>query len=204
MFVVSQCLNQSNKEVFNLIFIGIDIAKNHHDNTIIIDYGEILNSHLHIENSASGFKKLHMGIRFHMKSLEDIHIGMEETGIYHENLRDFLIAQGYTVYSINPKLTYHSRLSSSPRRTKTDRLDAIAITRYIMNSYTVLHPYTPLLYHLDELKQLSHSYHNKKIFITNTKIELKRLLQITFPEFLKHFDPYSKWALDYRFDWAQQ
>ena len=196
MFVVSQCLNQSNKEVFNLIFIGIDIAKDHHDIAIINDCGEILNSHLHIENSASGFKKLHMEIRSHMKSLDDIHIGVEETGIYHENLRDFLIAQGYTVYSINPKLTYHSRLSSSPRRTKTDKLDAIAITRYIMNSHTVLHSYTPSLYHLDELKQLSRSYHNKKILLSKAKTELKRLLQITFPEFLKHFNPYSKWALD--------
>lgn len=179
-----------------MIFIGIDIAKDHHDIAIINDCGEILNDSLHIENSSVGFKKLHREISSHMKSVKDIHIGMEETGIYHENLRDFLIEKGFNVYTINPKLTYHSRLSSSPRRTKTDKLDAIAITRYIMNRYTALHSYTPSLYHLAELKQLSRSYHNKKILFSKAKTELKRLLQITFPEFLKQFNPYSDWSLD--------
>ena len=183
-----------------MVFIGIDIASDHHDITIISDNAEVLNEHLHICNSMIGFKKLHMEIRSHTKSANNVFIGMEETGIYHENLRDFLIVHGYNVYTINAKLIYHSRLSSSPRRTKTDKLDAMAITRYIMNHYKVLHPYTPPLYHLEELKQLTRNYHHKKILLSKAKTELKRLLQISFPEFLKHFNPYSKWSRSILYD----
>ena len=188
--------DNSNKEVFILIFIGIDIAKDHHDIVIIDDYGEIIKEHFQINNDKAGFKKLHTEIKSCMKSLNDIHIGMEETGIYHENLRDFLISKGFTVYTINPLLTSYSRKASSPRLTKTDKIDATAICRYIMNNVRLLHSYTPSLYYIDELKQLSRTYHHKKELLSKTKMELKRLLQISFPEFTKHFDPYAKWALD--------
>jgi transposase len=186
----------TNKEVFILIYIGIDIAKDHHDIVIIDDYGEIIKEHFQINNDKEGFKKLHTEIKSCMKSLNDIHIGMEETGIYHENLRDFLISKGFTVYTINPLLTSYSRKASSPRLTKTDKIDATAICRYIMNNIRFLHSYTPSLYYIDELKQLSRTYHHKKQLLSKTKMELKRLLQIGFPEFTKHFDPYAKWSLD--------
>lgn len=179
-----------------MIFIGIDIAKDHHDIIIIDDYGEIIKEHFQISNDKVGYKKLHTEIKSCMKPLNDIHIGMEETGIYHENLRDFLISKGFTVYTINPLLTSYSRKASSPRLTKTDKIDATAICRYIMNNIRILHSYTPSLYYIDELKQLSRAYHNKKELLSKTKMELKRLLQISFPEFTKHFDPYAKWSLD--------
>jgi transposase len=178
-----------------LIFIGIDVAKNKHDIVIIDDYGEVIKEHFTIHNNIVGFKKLHTEIISCMKSLNDIHIGMEETGIYHGNLRDFLITLGYTVYTINPLLTSYSRKASSPRLTKTDKIDCVAICRYIMNNYRSLHSYTSSLYHLDELKQLSRVYTSKNSTLSKSKVELKRLLQISFPEFTKHFDPYSKWAL---------
>jgi len=179
-----------------LIFIGIDIAKDHHDIIIIDDYGEIIKDHFQISNNKEGFKKLHTEINSCMKSIKDIHIGMEETGIYHENLRDFLISKGFSVYTINPLLTSYSRKASSPRLTKTDKIDATAICRYIMNNYRLLHSYTPSLYYIEELKQLSRLYHDKNNQLTKTKDEFKRLLQMSFPEFLKHFNPYAKWALD--------
>lgn len=120
---------------------------------------------------------------------------MEETGIYHENLRDFLISKGFTVYTINPLLTSYSRRASSPRLTKTDKIDATAICRYIMNNYRLLHSYTPSLYHLDELKQLTRTFRTRTVLLTKSKTELKRLLHMSFPEFIKHFNPYSKWTL---------
>ena len=178
-----------------MIFIGIDIAKDKHDIVIIDDYGEIIKEHFTIHNNIVGFKKLHTEIRSCMKSLKDTHIGMEETGIYHSNLRDYLISKEYTVYTINPLLTSYSRKASSPRLTKTDKIDCVAICRYIMNNYRSLHSYTPSLYHLNELKQLSRIYVSKSLLLSKSKVELKRLLQISFPEFTKHFNPYSKWTL---------
>lgn len=182
-------------------FIGIDVASLKHDIIVIDDYGEIIKDHFTISNDKVGFKKLHTEIKSCMKSVNDIHIGMEETGIYHENLRDFLISNGFTVYTINPLLTSYSRKSLSPRMTKTDKIDATAICRYIMNNIRALHSYTPSLYHLDELKQLSRNYHSKNKLLSKSKTELKRLLHISFPEFKKHFDPLSKWALKTLYDY---
>jgi len=178
-----------------LIFIGIDVASQKHDIIIIDDYGEIIKDHFTISNDKQGLKKLHTAITSCMKSIKDIHIGMEETGIYHENLRDFLISKGFTVYTINPLLTSYSRRASSPRLTKTDKIDSTAICRYIMNNYRSLHSYIPSLYHLDELKQLTRTFRTRSVLLIKSKTELKRLLQISFPEFTKHFNPYSKWAL---------
>jgi len=184
-----------------LVYIGIDVASLKHDIIIIDDYGEIIKDHFTISNDKVGFKKLHTEIKSCMKSIKDIHIGMEETGIYHENLRDFLISKGFIVYTINPLLTSYSRKASSPRMTKTDKIDATAICRYIMNNIRALHSYTPSLYHLDELKQISRNYHSKNKLLSKSKTELKRLLHISFPEFKKHFDPYSKWALSILHDY---
>lgn len=172
-----------------------------HDIIIINDLGEIIYDHFIIQNNIAGFKKLHTVIQSCTKSVNDIRIGMEATGIYHNNLRDFLISKGYTVYCINPMLVSLSRKSASPRMTKTDKIDAIAVCRHLMYNLNRLHPYTPPLYHLLELKQLSRDYNSNNQIVTKAKGELKRLLQMFFPEFLKHFNPFSKWTLDLLYDY---
>jgi transposase len=184
-----------------LIFVGIDIAMDKHDIIIINDLGEIVYDHFIIQNNRSGFKKLHTVIQSCTKSVNDIRIGMEATGIYHNNLRDFLISKGYTVYCTNPMLVSLSRKSASPRMTKTDKIDAIAVCRHLMNNIDKLHSYTPPLYHLVELKQLTRDYITNNQTIVKAKGELIRLLQIVFPEFLKHFNPFSKWVLDLLHDY---
>ena len=60
--------DNSTKEVFILVYIGIDIAKDHHDIVIIDDYGEIIKEHFQITNDKVGFKKLHTEIKSCMKS----------------------------------------------------------------------------------------------------------------------------------------
>ncbi|MDT8337541.1 MAG: transposase, partial [Candidatus Izemoplasmatales bacterium] len=79
--------------------------------------------------------------------------------------------------------------------------DAIAVCRHLMYNLSRLHPYTPPLYHLVELKQLSRDYNSNNQIITKAKGELKRLLQMFFPEFLKHFNSFSKWTLDLLYDY---
>lgn len=179
-----------------MLFIGIDIAKDHHDIAFLDDFGEVIREHLTISNDHVGYEKLHTEILPRMKSLDNVHIGMEETGIYHENLRDFLIDLDFKVYTINPLLTSFSRKAASPRRTKTDKIDALAIAKYIMQNWRSLHSYTPSLYHLDELKGLMRLYYTRQVMVSKSKTELKRLLQIVFPEFLHYFDPFALGSLD--------
>jgi len=121
---------------------------------------------------------------------------MEETGIYHERIRAYLMRCGYEVHTINPTLVFHSRKSAALRSTKTDKVDALAIARYLMMYTGSLHSCTPSLYHLEALKSSARIYHTKRETLSRTKTELKRLLHSVFPEFKRHYDPLSQWALN--------
>lgn len=179
-----------------MLFIGIDVASKKHDVIIISEYGEILSEPFAIENSVDGFKKLHTEISSHMEHNDCIHIGLEETGIYSSNIRDFLYSLDFKVYMINPILTYHSRMAHSLRNTKTDKVDCLAICRYIMHNHMHLKPYISTLYTTSELKSLSRLRLDKLKLISKSKMEFTRLLQITFPEFAKHFKQHSLWAVE--------
>lgn len=179
-----------------MLFVGIDVASKKHDAVIITEYGEILSSPFTIENSLDGYKKLHTEISSHMEPNDCVHIGLEETGIYSSNIRDFLCSLGFNVYMINPILTHHSRMAHSLRNTKTDKLDCLAICRYITHNHKHLKPYISTLYTTSELKSLSRLRIDKLKIISKSKMEFTRLLQIIFPEFIKHFDQHSLWALD--------
>jgi len=179
-----------------MLFIGIDVASKKHDIIIISQYGEVLSDSFTIENSIDGFKKLHTEISSHMEHNDCIHIGLEETGIYSSNIRDFLCSLDFKVYMINPILTHHSRMAYSLRNTKTDKLDCFAICRYIMQNYTHLKPYISTLYTTSELKSLSRLRLDKLKLMSKSKVEFTRLLQIIFPEFPKHFKQHSLWAVE--------
>ncbi len=177
-------------------YVGIDVASLKHDCTIITDQGEILEDGLTISNDSSGFEVLRETMRKHDACPKTTKIGMEETGVYHERLRTHLMRYGYRVYTINPALVFHSRKAETLRRTKTDKVDALAIARYLMMYKGSLHSYTPSLYHLDALKSSTRIYHGKRETLAHTKTELKRLLHSIFPEFKAHYDPLSQWALN--------
>lgn len=179
-----------------MLFVGVDVASKKHDVAIITEYGEILSSPFTIENSIDGFKKLHAEISSYMEPDTCVHIGLEDTGIYSSNIRDFLCSLGFNVYMINPILTHHSRMAYSLRNTKTDKLDCLAICRYIIHNLSRLKPYISTLYTTSELKSLSRLRIDKLKIISKSKMEFTRLLQIIFPEFIKHFDQHSLWALE--------
>lgn len=179
-----------------MLFIGIDVASKKHDVIIISEHGEVLSEPFTIENSIDGFKKLHTEISSHMEHNDCIHIGLEETGIYSSNIRDFLYSLDFKVYMINPILTYHSRMAHSLRNTKTDKVDCLAICRYIMQNHKLLKPYISTLYTTSELKSLSRLRLDKLKLISKSKMEFTRLLQITFPEFTKQFKQHSLWAVE--------
>ena len=177
-------------------YVGIDVASLKHDCTIVTDQGEILKDGLTIGNDSNGFESLMETMRQHGASPKTTKIGMEETGIYHERIRSYLMHYGYSVYTINPALVFHSRKAETLRSTKTDKVDALAIARYLMMYKGSLHSYTSSLYHFDALKSSTRIYHAKRETLARTKTELKRLLHSVFPEFKEHYDPLSQWALD--------
>jgi transposase len=177
-----------------MLFVGIDVASNKHDAAITSLYGEVLTEPFTLSNDIHGFKKLRKEILSHTKSHDEVHIGIEETGIYSKNICEFLALCDFNVYMINPVLTSHSRKSQSVRLTKTDKIDALAICRYVEFNLKRLNSYTPSLYILEEIKSLSRARLDIQSRNIKAKTEWARLLDITFPEFKKTYSQQSKWV----------
>ena len=178
-----------------MFFVGIDVASQKHDITITTDYGEVVKHNFTIQNNSDGFKKLRQEILSHTESIDTVRIGIEETGIYSKNISEFLALHGFTVHLINPILTSNSRKAQSIRLTKTDKIDSLAICRYIEFNYKRLNSYTPTLYTISSaLKSLSRARLDKQKQLSRVKTEWTRLLDIYFPEFRRHFDQHAGWV----------
>ena len=177
-----------------MLFVGIDVASKKHDAVITTYYGDVLTEPFTILNNLEGFKKLRDEILSHTEHLDDVRIGIEETGIYSKNIAEFLALCGFTVHMINPVLTSNSRKSQSVRLTKTDKIDALAICRYVEFNYKRLNSYTPTLYIYDEIKSLSRARLDIQSRLIKAKTEWTRLLDISFPEFRSNYKQHSKWV----------
>lgn len=179
-----------------MLFVGIDVASQKHDVAMTTTHGKTLSAPFTIANNLEGFKKLRDEIVSHTEHLDDVRIGIEETGIYSKNIAEFLALCGFTIHMINPVLTSNSRKSQSIRPTKTDSIDALVICRYLEFNYQRLNSYTSTLYTLSEIKSLSRARINVQKRLVQAKVEWTRLLDISFPEFRLKFDQHSKWVYE--------
>lgn len=165
-----------------MIFIGIDIASSKHDCVIMDQHRKVLEEPFTIKNSIIGFTKLIERIEKH-KNNQKVCIGLESTGHYGNNLITFLSTnEEYVIYVVNPLLTSIARRSSSLRKTKTDKTDAIAICAFLNSNYGTLKPYTLKYYHISKLKSLSRFRLSLVKQRSLFKVEFTRLVSLTFPE----------------------
>ena len=169
-----------------MIYVGIDVAKDKHDCHIMRDDGEVVVDNYTFENSREGFLAFDELIKRSKRRKEEVKIGLEYTGHYSHNLIENLKAKGYPVLALNPLKVNLYRKSKSLRNTKTDKSDARYIAevtseteiekkRYVVNDIHVLRSLTRYRYRL--LKT-----------IQSTKNRYRRVLQVVFPEFEKHFN----------------
>lgn len=167
-------------EVFIMIFVGIDVAKDKHDCIILNTDGEILSSCFTISNTLEGFNNLYEKIISFSNNLSEIKIGLEATGHYSINISEYLINKNLPIFIINPLHTSLYRKSQSFRKTKTDKADVHSIVSMLMTQK--LTPYIPTSYHSIELKSLSRYRFNLVNDCSKLKISFNRLLTIIFPE----------------------
>src|SRR5512136_1170636 len=106
--------------------LGIDIAKQKCDATLLVD-GKT--KHKTCKNSAEGFETLMLWLE--RQGVEKMHVCMEVTGNYGEDLAIYLHEAGHIVSIVNP-----ARIKgfgqSELVRTKTDKLDAALIARFCL------------------------------------------------------------------------
>ena len=164
-----------------MIYVGIDVAKDKHDCSILGTDAEELYPVFTITNNREGFDELFEAITETGADISEIKVGLEATGHYSYNLLGSLLDSGLTTYVINPLHTNLYRKGQSLRKTKTDKVDARSIAMMLITDRT-LKPYSDTSYHNEELKSLSRYRFELVRRRARLKTAVSRLINILFPE----------------------
>lgn len=177
-----------------MIIVGIDIAKNHHEATIIDASGNIIMKSFRFSNNHKGSSTLINNINKVNGSNETVVIGMEATGHYWLPLYSRLLSEGFDIKVINP-IQSDSFRNLYIRQTKNDSKDSFLIAeviRFGRFSSTCIAEESIL-----SLRNLSRF----RLFQVDMVADLKRkvisLLDQVFPEYSKLFsDTFGKSSLE--------
>ena len=167
------------------LYYGIDVASEKH-NCCVLDEKEHVMCEFSFTNDQTGFSKL-----LHYLNYPSIpegtkkHIGLEATGVYGENLTEFLRRNGFEVTTFNPLTVKKQLTATTLRKTKTDKSDAKFIA--VMLARGNYKPDAPTLYHISELKSLSRRRFLLVKKRSGAKNVAKSLIIKLFPEYLKLF-----------------
>lgn len=162
-----------------MIYVGIDIASEKHDCCILGEHNKKLES-FSFSNTRDGFISLLAACKKYAEP-EQTKIGLESTGIYGDNLRDFLRRNGYEIRTFNPLLIKKSIQATTLRKTKTDKSDASFLASYLARELP--DPDPQISYHISELKSLTRARFSAVGACSKAKTQLKALLVQVFPEF---------------------
>ena len=162
-----------------MIYVGIDIASEKHDCCILGEHNKKLES-FSFSNTRDGFLSLLAACKKYAEP-EQTKIGLESTGIYGDNLRDFLRRNGYEIRTFNPLLIKKSIQATTLRKTKTDKSDASFLASYLARELP--DPDPQISYHISELKSLTRARFSVVGACSKAKTQLKALLVQVFPEF---------------------
>ena len=168
-----------------MYFVGIDISKYKHDCFITTETGEVIEENLSFQNTNEGLNQL-LNLLKSLDHSKQIRIGFEATGHYGMNLKLFLEKNGYSFMEFNPNLVKQFIKSQTLRKTKTDKKDAIWITKYLISVDYKPHPQQ--FYHKFTLKSLSRK-RDKLVFQRSYYlVQITNILDLIFPEFKPLFD----------------
>src|SRR5512136_3268236 len=106
--------------------LGIDIAKQKFDAALL---AEGKTKHKTCKNSAEGFETLTLWLE--KQGIQKVHVCLEATGSYGEDLAIYLHEAGHIVSIVNPA-RIKGFAQSELIRTKTDKLDAALIARFCL------------------------------------------------------------------------
>ena len=162
--------------------LGVDVAKEKIDVELVNEQGEKERDEL--INKTNGFKKLDKWLKRHTTG--SVHICMESTSIYWEELAEHMHQAGYEVSVVNPARIKGYAMSQM-RRSKTDPIDAAVIADFCRTQEPKLWvPPSPeqrklraLVRHLEALKKSRTQQLNRLETCRDPEVEasLKTILQ---------------------------
>lgn len=125
-----QCIISIEEVLLMTYFVGIDIAKYKHDCFIQDLNSEVIHSSFTFKNNQFRFRRF-LSVLNSLDHSRKIKIGLESTGHYGSNLKQFLEANDYDYMEFNPLLIKKFSKSTTLRRTKTDKINAALISTYL-------------------------------------------------------------------------
>ena len=168
-----------------MYFVGIDISKYKHDCFICTETGEVIEENISFTNTNEGFIQL-LNLLKSLDNSQEIRIGFEATGHYGMNLKLFLEKNNYTFMEFNPALVKRFISTQTLRRTKTDKKDAMLITKYLISVDYKPHP--KQFYHKYSLKSLSRMREKLVKQRSYYEVQITNVLDIIFPEYKPFFN----------------
>jgi transposase len=175
-------------------YVGIDIAKTFHVVTII-DENEVkvFKKAFRVENEIDGYLNFIKKLDTVSIDKSNFLIGLEATGIYGENLLEFLLSKGYNVKLLNPFQTSRYREQTTMKKVKNDNIDSLMIALFIKDG-----KYSEGYVTGDEYQSLRTLYRNRTTIQNDMKDIKKRILTnlaVTFPEFEYITNPFTNIGL---------
>ena len=168
-----------------MYYVGIDISKYKHDCFICAETGEVIQENLSFANTNEGFCEL-LNLLKSLDNSKQIRIGFEATGHYGMNLKLFLEKNNYSFMEFNPALVKKFIAGQTLRRTKTDKKDAIQITKYLISVDYKPHP--TQFYHKYSLKSLTRLREKLVKQRSYYEVQITNILDVTFSELKPAFD----------------
>jgi len=166
----------------SLLFVGVDVSKDY-SSSQGLDQGGKKVFYLEFSMDGAGFSRFLNTVKSHCENLSEVTVAMESTGCYHINLFAFLCSEGIACVVINPLLVANfARLSL--RKTKTDKKDALTIAQFLLAHQNKLSQVS-YSQSSQDLKDLARERESLAVMIAGLKNDVRRLLQMTFPE-LEH------------------
>lgn len=167
-----------------MYFVGIDIAKRHHEACIIDSAGQSQGKTLRFPNTQAGGQKLIQWMQHVDPDLSSTEVALEATGHYWLALHSFLRKHGVKVQVINPIQSDAFR-NMYIRQTKNDTKDAFIIAEVLRFGR-----YTTTELGSDEivaLRQLSRFRFSLVDSISDLKRQVISVLDMLFPEYERLF-----------------
>jgi len=116
-----------------VLFLGVDWGERHHDLCLLDPDGRVLATR-RVGDGLAGVGELHGLVAAHAERPGQVAVGIEtDRGL----LVAALLAAGYQVYAVNPKVVSHYRGRHGSSRAKSDRGDAKVLGDLVRTDRTI-------------------------------------------------------------------
>ena len=167
-----------------MFYIGVDIAKNNHEVSIIDSDGKLVSESFSFSNSIRGLEKFQKFISSFSIDSNNCIIGMEATGHYWLSLYSFLIDLGFSCIVINPIQSDAFR-KMYIRQTKNDSVDSFVISQILrFGEFSVSHFSDEDTFALRNLSRFRFALVDE---VSDWKRKLVAILDQVFPEYSSLF-----------------